>query len=266
MLEGVAIYFLVTYNKSQQAVFAGVANEVTGKISEQYNTIEYYFHLKQTNEALASENARLHNQLASSFENPDTGFTVKIDSTKIDTVGKVRKYRFLEAKVVNNSVSDENNYITIHRGALQGVNENMAVIGPDGIVGKIISVSNNFSLAMSLLNRKSKVSAMLQRGFYSGDLEWDGSNPSYLTLRKIPKSAQVKKGDTVLTSNISARLSFPPGLMVGTVAEISADQASNYYNLKIKTATNFYSLQYVYLTENLLLEEQLKLEQKTPKD
>ena len=54
--------------------------------------------------------------------------------------------------------------------------------------------------------------------------------------------------------------------MVGTVAEISADQASNYYNLKIKTATNFYSLQYVYLTENLLLEEQLKLEQKTPKD
>ena len=93
----------------------------------------------------------------------------------------MRKYRFLEAKVVNNSVSDENNYITIHRGALQGVNENMAVIGPDGIVGKIISVSNNFSLAMSLLNRKSKVSAMLQRGFIPAT--WNGMAAILLILR-----------------------------------------------------------------------------------
>ena len=142
----------------------------------------------------------------------------------------------------------------------------MAVIGPDGIVGKVILVSDNYCRVMSLLNRKSKVNAMLKKGFYTGDLEWDGKDPSYLTLSNISKSAQVKKGDTILTSNVSNQLSFPPGLMVGIVAEIIPSPESGFLSMKIRSATNFYSLQYVYLTENLQLEEQKELEAKTPKD
>ena len=47
VLQGTAIYILSTYNKTHQAVFAGVANEVTGTISEKYNSVEYYFQLKK---------------------------------------------------------------------------------------------------------------------------------------------------------------------------------------------------------------------------
>ena len=264
-LEGLAIYTLSKYNKTHQAFFASVSNEVTGSISEKYNKIEYYFRLKKTNEQLAAENANLRKMLPSGFESPDTAKATIMDSLAKDTLG-VRKYNFLVAKVVNNSVSQENNYITLHRGAKQGVKVDMGVIGPDGIVGKVILVSDNYSRVMSALNRKSRVSAMLQRGLYTGDLEWDGKDPGYLTLNKIPKSAKVQKGDTVLTSNVSERLSFPPGIMVGTVAEISTDPSSNFLTLKIKSATNFYTLQYVYLTDNLLWEEQKALEAKTPKD
>ena len=189
---------------------------------------------------------------------------LKVDSLLKDTLGLVRKFDFLEAKVVNNSVSDENNYITIHRGALQGVKNGMSVIGPDGIAGRVILVSDNYSRVMSLLNHKSKVSAMLKRGFYSGIIDWDGKDPQYVQLRGIPKSAQVKKGDSVLTSNLSG--SFPAGLMVGTIAGIDSDPSTSFYTLNIKTATNFFTVQYVYLTENLLGEEQEKLEAKTPKD
>lgn len=264
-LEGLAIYTLSKYNKTHQAFFASVSNEVTGSISEKYNKIEYYFRLKKTNEQLAAENANLRKMLPSGFESPDTAKATIMDSLAKDTLG-VRKYNFLVAKVVNNSVSQENNYITLHRGAKQGVKVDMGVIGPDGIVGKVILVSDNYSRVMSALNRKSRVSAMLQRGLYTGDLEWDGKDAGYLTLNKIPKSAKVQKGDTVLTSNVSERLSFPPGIMVGTVAEISTDPSSNFLTLKIKSATNFYTLQYVYLTDNLLWEEQKALEAKTPKD
>ena len=264
-LEGLAIYTLSKYNKTHQAFFASVSNEVTGSISEKYNKIEYYFRLKKTNEQLAAENANLRKMLPSGFESPDTAKATIMDSLAKDTLG-IRKYNFLVAKVVNNSVSQENNYITLHRGAKQGVKVDMGVIGPDGIVGKVILVSDNYSRVMSALNRKSRVSAMLQRGLYTGDLEWDGKDPGYLTLNKIPKSAKVQKGDTVLTSNVSERLSFPPGIMVGTVAEISTDPSSNFLTLKIKSATNFYTLQYVYLTDNLLWEEQKALEAKTPKD
>ncbi len=266
VLEGIGIYILVTYNKTHQAFLGEKANEVTGVINEKYNAIEYYFHLKSTNDSLVRENARLHNLLPGSFESADTGHLVFIDSLAFDSL-KTRKFNFLEAKVVNNSVSLENNYITIHRGSGQGVTTDMGVIGPDGIVGKVILVSENYSRVMSLLNRKSKVSAMLKKGLFIGDVEWDGVNPDYVLMNKVPIRAKPQPGDTVLTSNVSEKLSFPPGIMIGTVAEVLPDPTSSYfYTLKLKTATNFYSLQYVYLTENVQWEEQKKLEAKTPKD
>lgn len=264
VLEGLAIYMLVTYNKTHQAFFASTANEVTGVVNEKYNNVEYYFRLKETNARLAAQNDSLLNMLPSSFENPDTASIIKTDSLLKDTIGLVRKFKFLEAKVVNNSVNEENNYITLYRGSQQGVKNGMAVLGPDGVVGKVILVSDNYSRVMSLLNRKSKVSGMLKRGFYAGIVDWDGKDPQYVQFRGIPKSAQVKKGDTVLTSNLSGN--FPPGLMVGTVSVISSDLSSSFYILNVKTATNFFTLQYAYLTENLLLAEQEKLEAQTPKD
>jgi len=264
-LEGLAIYTLYNYNKTHQAFFGNIANEVTGVFSKKYNDIEYYFQLKKTNEQLAEENANLRKMLPGSFENADTAKTTYIDSLAKDTLG-TRKFNFLVAKVVNNSVTQENNYITLHRGAKQGVKVDMGVIGPDGIVGKVIFVSDNYSRVMSLLNRKSKVSAMLKKGLYSGELEWDGKDPSYLTLHSIPKSAKVQTGDTVLTSNVSEKLSFPAGLMVGRVAEIIPDPSSNFYTLRVRSSTNFYTLQYVYLSDNLQAAEQQELESKTPKD
>lgn len=264
-LEGAAIYTLYSYNKTHQAFFGNIANEVTGSISKKYNDVEYYFQLKKTNEQLAAENANLRRMLPSAFESADTGKIFYVDSLAKDTLG-IRKFEFIVAKVVNNSVTQENNYITLHRGLKQGVKVNMGVIGPDGIVGKVIDASDNYSRVMSLLNRKSKVSAMTKKGLYIGELDWDGKDPNYLTLHGIPKSAKVQKGDTVLTSNISQKLSFPAGIMVGRIADIILDQSSNFYNLKVKSATNFFTLQYVYLTDNLQQAEQQELESKTPKD
>jgi rod shape-determining protein MreC len=264
-LEGAAIYTLYNYNKTHHTFFGSIANEVTGSISKKYNDVQYYFQLKKTNEQLAEENKNLRKMLGSSFDEADTAKIKYIDSLAKDTLG-IRKFDFLTAKVVNNSVSQEDNYITLHRGIKQGVKVDMGVIGPDGVVGKVILASDNYCRVMSLLNRKSKVSAMLKKGLYTGEIEWDGKDPNYLMLHGIPKSAKVQKGDTVLTSNISERLSFPAGLMVGSVAEIIPDASSNFYNLKIKSATNFFTLQYVYLTDNLQLTEQKELESKTPKD
>jgi len=77
-------------------------------------------------------------------------------------------------------------------------------------------------------------------------------------LINIPKSSRVAKGDTVLTSNVSDI--YPPGIMVGTVAEIIDDKSSNFFTLKLKTATNFSNLQFVYVLQDLQREEREKLE------
>ncbi|MBV9961390.1 MAG: rod shape-determining protein MreC [Parafilimonas sp.] len=264
VLMGISLGILINYNQTYNVVFSNIANETTGSVGAQYNKVEYYFKLKKANEELVAENKELRGLLNSSFESPDTSTVIKIDSLLKDTLGRVRKFQFLPAKVVNNDVSDQNNYITLYRGEKQGAKVDMGVIGPQGIVGKVILVSDNYCRVMSVLNRNSKVSAMTKRGFYTGLVDWDGKDPRYVTLHNIPKSAKVKVGDSVLTSNLSG--SYPPGIMIGTVASIEGDPASGFYELKIKTATDFYSIQYAYLVDNMIWAEQKDLEAKTPKD
>lgn len=258
VLQIISIVFLVQYNHTHEAAYSGVANELTGRINTQYNKVENYFHLKENNQLLLEENKRLKDLLGVNFESADTGRVTVIDSLIRDTLGRQRKFVWLTAKVVNNTVSQQYNYITLHRGANQGVKKDMAVLGPKGVVGTVIDVSENFSRVMSLLHRNSKVSSMLKKEKVNGSIEWDGQDPHFLTLRNIPKTIAVAKGDTVVTSSYSAN--FPPGIMIGTIDEIAKDPGSNYYILRVKTATNFYSIEYAYLVENIQFAEQRNLE------
>ncbi len=257
-LQIICIILLVKNSDTYGATYANIANEITGRINTQYNTVHNFFNLRENNLQLQAENTRLKNLLGSNFETTDTTFIKHIDSVMTDTLGKQRKYLWLPAKVVNNTISQQYNYMTIHRGSNQGVKKDMAVISSTGIAGTIIDVSENYCRAMSLLHRNSKVSSMLKKSQIPGSVEWDGKDPYYLTLRKIPKSTPVAKGDSVVTSNYSAN--FPPNMMIGIVSEITKDPGSNDFIIQIKTSTNFYTLEYVNIVENLQLEEQRRLE------
>lgn len=258
VLQIVSLTLLVKFNETHEAAYAGVANEVTGRVNEQYNKVQNYFHLRENNKLLLEENTRLKNLLKINFENADSLRTVKLDSLIRDTLGRERKYLWLPAKVVYNTVSQQMNYLTLHRGSSQGVKKDMAVIGPEGVVGLVIDVNENFSRVMSLLHRNSKVSSMLKKTRTIGSVEWDGKDPHYITLKNIPKSTPVAKGDSVVTSSYSAN--FPSDLMIGTVDEISKDPISNFYIIRLRTATNFYTLEYVNLVDNVQWVEQSRLE------
>jgi rod shape-determining protein MreC len=258
VLQILSLTLLVRYNETHEAVYAGVANEVTGRINLQYNKVQNYFHLKENNRLLLEENTRLKNLMQINFENADSNRITQLDSLIRDTLGHQRKYTWLPAKVVNNTVSQQYNYLTLHRGANQGVKKDMAVIGPQGVVGTVIEVTENFSRVMSLLHRNSKVSSMLKKEGVTGTVEWDGKDPHFLILRNIPKSIPVVKGDSVVTSSYSAN--FPSQIMVGTVEEVLNEPSSNFFIIRIKTSTNFYILEYVNLVENVQWAEQRRLE------
>ena len=258
VLQILSLALLVQNNETHEVVYASVANEVTGRINTEYNKVQNYFHLKENNRLLLEENTRLKNLLGIDFENADSGRIAHLDSLIRDTLGRQRKYIWLPAKVVNNTVSQQYNYLTLHRGLKQGVQKDMAVIGPQGVVGTVIEVSENFSRVMSLLHRNSKVSSMLKKGSVTGTVEWDGKDPRFLTLRSIPKSIPVARGDSVVTSSYSAN--FPSMIMVGTVDQILNDPSSNFFIIRIKTATNFYSIEYVNLVQNVQWDEQRRLE------
>jgi len=260
VLQIIALSFLFRYNKFHEAAFLNVSTEVTGRFYEKYNNVEYYFQLKKTNESLVQENLRLRQQLVENFEAPDSNKRLFRDTIRVDSI---RKWMVLEAKVVNNTISLPANYLTIHRGFRQGVRQNLGVTGPQGIVGSVINVSENFAIVMSVLHPYFRVEAKLKKGGENGTIFWDGISPSFISMRGIPRSANVVVGDTVATSQITSL--FPANLLVGTVAEIVPDNTSNFYNLKIRLATNFSNIEYAYVLDNLQKDEQKRLEDSTRK-
>lgn len=257
VLQILALTFLFRYNRFYNAAFSNVAGEVTGKVNEKYSNAEYYFKLKKANEALVKENVNLRSLLRTNYEPADTTNKIVEDSIRVDSLLKFRKYRYFDARVVGSFVSTQTNYLEIHRGALQGIHKDMGVIGPLGIVGRVVGVTDNFSVVMSALNKQFKVKAKLKKSGENGTIEWDGVSPTYIQLRDIPKSAVIAKGDTVLTSELSSI--YPPNIMVGTVEGIINDQSSNFFTIKLKTATNFLNVQYVYVIDDDQQQERTQL-------
>lgn len=258
LLQVLSIVLLTTSSKTHETFFGSIANEVTGKINSKYSNLRSYFTLQETNKLLVEENARLRNELPKNNLFTDSSKIIIKDSTLKDSLGRSKKYTYLPAKVIGNTYTLQNNYLMLERGSLQGIKNGMSVISQTGIVGVVVETSDNISRVMSLLHRNSKVSAMLKKDNSAGSIEWDGEDPSYLILKNVSKSAKIIKGDTVVTSTYSAN--FPSHLFIGTITAINSDPSSNFYTLRVKTATNFFTVQFVNVIENIRYAEQVKLE------
>jgi len=257
-LMGVALFMLFNYNKYQHAMYSSVAGEVTGKINNQYDNVESYFQLRKTNDSLVKANAALYSKLKQDYELPDTVTKLSIDTMKIDTLFHQRKYLYMPAKVVGNSISQANNYLEIHRGSIQGVMPDLGVTDiNNSVVGTVVDVSKNYAVVMSLLHRQSNISAKLKKSGETGSIVWDGIAPNLVMLKDISKDVKVAKGDTVITSGFSDK--FPFGLLIGTVSEVINDKTSSTYMIKVETAANFYNLQYVNVINNLQKDEPQQL-------
>lgn len=264
VMQIIALSMLFTDNRFHNTVLGMVSNEVAGDINKRVDKAEEFLSLSEQNRKLREQNAKLLSLLPNGSLFPDSATELVLDTFRLDSIKQYRQYEYLSAKVISNSVFLQQNYIVLHRGSEQGVEPNMAVVGLDGIIGSVVHVSNNMSLVMSLLNRQSKVIATLKKGSGLGEISWDGKDPRYLVLTKIPKTIVVKKGDTVITSPYSDK--FPPGLPIGFVYKIDQDQETNTYNLTVKTAVDFYNIQHAYAVKNKLEDEFVEIKKKMSKE
>ncbi|NJK96183.1 MAG: rod shape-determining protein MreC [Bacteroidales bacterium] len=254
-LEVISVIMIVQNNNYHSAAYASKAKAISGSIYATINEFKEYLSLKDANKALARENALLRNYLKSSYGTFDTTRIILHDSIY------KQLYRFQEAKVVNNTVNKQYNYITINKGSRHGIQPDMAVIGPNGVVGKINGVSENFSNILSVINVESKISAKLKKDNNLGSARWEGKDFEHCTLFEIPQHVNVQKGDTVVTTGFT---SFPEGIIIGTVAGFTTKDG-NFYEIDVKLSTDFNSLSYVSVVEYLMKDEVVKLENSTQK-
>jgi len=249
----ISLILLINNNSYQRASVWNSSNQIVGTSYERVNELFSYLILRETNDSLAAENARLKNLLKSSFY--EDGLN---EVTVNDSVLK-QQYTYTVAKVINNSVHQKNNYLTIDKGSKHGIKKGMGVTSATGVVGIILNTSENFSTVRSFLHEETKISATVEGNI--GSLVWgDGNYDSrYALLKDIQSHLNIRKGARVITSEFSL---FPQGTNIGYVIESTSKDGNNALNIKIKLDTDFAKLQYVYVVINLLSEEQLNLEAK----
>jgi rod shape-determining protein MreC len=242
-----------SYHKSK---VISSANFFTGGIYERVNNINEYFNLKSQNEELAMENARLKSLL---FNQKDTTKLPEIDSIK-----GVKKTDIIVSKVIHNSYSVFENYLTINNGSSSGIKRNMGVINSAGIVGIVDNTSPNYATIISILNVKSQINAKIKKSNHFGSLVWNGKSTGFVQLIDVPRLAGVRKGDTIVTGGQS--IIFPENIGIGTIDKVYIDDVTNYYTLDIKLFNDMTNLGHVYIIKNKDADEITKLENQNKKD
>ena len=258
LMETLAFYLIVQNSNFHQASYINSTHAVAAKVNGWVSSVTGYINLSKANDALSRENAAMRSMIPNSFYMDSV-----LRRLAVDTVYK-QQYTFITAKVINNSVNRRNNYLTLDKGSLQGIRPEMGVISAQGIVGIIKDTSGHFSSALSVLHKDARISARIKKNNYYGSLEWDGYNFRTATLKDIALHVKLQKGDTVVTSSFSKM--FPEGILIGTIEEFSAKPGANFYTIEVKLLTDFSNLSSVYIVENVLKDEQLKLEEKQTDD
>ena len=255
VLETLAILLIVQNSIYQRSSIVRWGNGIAGLWHSGVSSVTSYFGLKAENEHLAAENAELRARLASSYIfYSDSVFQVN------DTVYKQR-YSYIDAHVIKNSYNQTKNYMMINKGWEQGVQVDMAVISPQGIVGVVVNCTKNFSTIMPVLHSNSRNSVKIKRTNSAGSLIWEGGDFRYATVVDIPTTHKLFKNDTVITSGLAN--DFPEGIAVGYIEDFESVQGSGFYSIRIRLATDFNNLNHVYVIDNHFKAEQDMLMKET---
>jgi len=239
----IAMGLLYDGNVHHRARAISSSNALAGTLFSWRKEITDYANLKEVNRRLAEENAVWRNRSSSSYASVEDLF-VRIN----DTIHR-QQYSYLPAKVVNSTWHKPKNFITLDKGASSSLHDDMGVIGPDGIVGVLREVSPHFSSVISVLSPEIKTSVQMRRTGHFGLLYWDTNDPRTASVIDIAKHARVLVGDTVETRGGDG--TFPAGVPVGIVEEVTAEPGSNYHAITIRLAEDMMRGGFVYVVRDL---------------
>jgi len=264
LCEVLSFTLLYHYNAYQRNVMLSSANVVSGSILSVSSGVFSYVNLREENRQLFAQNEQLEEEVLHLKLQLETmkANVFPYDSLMTDSI--YNSYEYISAQVVNNSVASLLNYITINKGFRDGIRPEMGVISSQGVVGKVITVNDRFSVIIPLLNPKWKLSCKLLHGDYTGFLVWNGRNAQYADLDELPTHTEYQVGDTVVTSGFSAV--FPPGIIVGTVVRSDESGTSGGSTLKVKLSTDFRRLTNVRVIQNNYQDAQWAVEQEARKN
>lgn len=194
--------------------------------------------LKKENQELRRTNAELMLQVSKLRE-----YGIVNDELKsLLALKDSTKFPLIPASIVSKSLVKTQSTITLNAGKNQSVKIRMPVITDKGLVGIIFSTSDNYSIARTLTNVDLKLAVKCERTRENAVMKWNGE---WLVMVNVPKTYELKKGDRIVTSEISSIVPFP--LPVGVVAEIGNVEKGIFNEVKIQPFVDFDKVENVFI-------------------
>ncbi|GAQ16724.1 rod shape-determining protein MreC [Oceanobacillus picturae] len=174
---------------------------------------------------------------------------------------QLRNFTPIQASVMSRSPERWVEQVTINKGKDDGVAENMAVITPDGMIGKILTTSSSTAKVQLLtgFDQFNRISASVSREDRDKDIrgmieEYDEESGSLL-FRIIEESDKdLKEGELVFSSGLGGV--FPSGLPIGEVKEVVPDQYGLTRTALVEPAADMYDINQVIVVDRAMDEEE----------
>lgn len=250
LLEGAALMMLRYNSDLQNTWVARGVNDLCARVSGSISGMKSYFSLAKTNDALAEENFALRMKL---------GENRTIENSSAQQQYIIGNFRYIFADIAKISNNTQHNYLIINKGSEDDVKVGNGVMTSDGVVGIIDAVTEHFSYARSFKNTEMKVSTRIGHDGQIGPMVWDGFSSNKAILKEIPSHIVFEKGDTVFTSGFSSL--FPSDIPLGTIQDSRIVNGAT-FDIDIQLFTDYGSLKYVMIVENINMGEIKELEDK----
>lgn len=203
---------------------------------DQARTIES---LKKKNDDLILQNQKLREYKAEAL---------RLRKMLAFAESKQDEFDFISVRVIARSSNNWYRYIVIDRGLEAGIAKDMAVITPQGLVGRIGSVSQHTAQVNLITDRDTAVGAIVQESRDTRGIVEGMGNNTQLSMANIPYYSKIKKGNVVVTSDLSSI--YPKGIAIGKVSKITKEPSGLLLTAELSPMTDFDKLEEVLVIKN----------------
>lgn len=156
---------------------------------------------------------------------------------------KQQKFELLSAKVVGKGSGGWYQTMVVDLGRNDDVIPGMLVLAPQGVVGQIIQVSDNYAKVLLANAPSSAIDAIVQKNRVRGILKGNGQKG--FTLEYVLKNSDVAVGDDIVTAGVGGI--FPTGMYLGTVTEVHDKRRGMFLEIEVTPGVKFENLEYVLI-------------------
>jgi rod shape-determining protein MreC len=243
---GVPVLESVTFG-----IFSELQRGLSGGISGFRGLWSGYIGLRH----LKVENEELKRQLAATQVAVQEQRALADRSRGLERLLEMREHLALKttaADIIGAAAMPDFLTVTIDKGSRAGLQRDMSVIAPAGVVGRIVVPSARSAKVQLLIDRNAAAGALIERSRAQGVVV--GSGDERLRMDYVSEVADVVVGDVVVTSGIDGI--YPKGFVIGRVDAVEKSGGA-YKRITVAPAVDFRSLEEVLVVLTPVPEQEI---------